>query len=74
MLTGDLGHTAKEIGFNCGILTRDSDRNSIYNLEDVKKENLECSVTEIAKKIADDQAAGKMVSVLISGSAFTVAM
>lgn len=54
MLTGDLGHTAKEIGFNCGILSRDSDKNTIYNLEDVNKEDLECSVTEIAKKVADD--------------------
>lgn len=35
MLTGDLGHTAKEIGFNCGILSRNADKNSIYTFEDV---------------------------------------
>ena len=23
MLTGDLGHTAQEIGYNCGVISRD---------------------------------------------------
>ena len=23
MLTGDLGHTAREIGYNCGVMSRD---------------------------------------------------
>jgi len=35
MLTGDLGHTAKEIGFNCGIMSRDESSNAIYTLEAV---------------------------------------
>jgi len=33
MLTGDLGHTAKEIGFNCGIMSRDESINAIYSLD-----------------------------------------
>ena len=33
MLTGDLGHTALEIGFNCGVLSRDEQTNDIYNID-----------------------------------------
>ena len=33
MLTGDLGHTAKEIAFNCGVMSRDNSVNSIVTLE-----------------------------------------
>ena len=29
MLTGDLGHTAKEIGYNCGVMSRDENVNSV---------------------------------------------
>ena len=33
MLTGDLGHTALEIGYNCGILSRDIAHNTVMKIE-----------------------------------------
>jgi phospholipid-transporting ATPase len=40
VLTGDLGHTAKEIGYNCGVLSRDMKVNDIYNVESTDGETL----------------------------------
>ena len=36
MLTGDLGHTAQEIGFNCGVMSRDETLNELFKLESVE--------------------------------------
>ena len=33
MLTGDMGNTAQEIGYNCGIISRDSDLQDIFKIE-----------------------------------------
>ena len=38
MLTGDLGHTAQEIGYNCGILSRDSDKHITMRLNTLDNE------------------------------------
>lgn len=40
MLTGDQGHTAKEIAFNCGVMSRDDKVNSIFNFEAEGEEKL----------------------------------
>ena len=74
MLTGDMGHTAKEIGFNCGILSRDESKNAILSIESVQKSQLSNDITDCAKKVALGQQAGQTVSVLISGAAFQAAM
>lgn len=42
MLTGDFGHTAQEIGYNCGIISRDQNTNSVFKLESMDKESLTC--------------------------------
>ena len=33
MLTGDQGRTAQEIGYNCGIISRDKASNPVYTIE-----------------------------------------
>ena len=33
MLTGDMGHTAQEIGYNCGVMSRDASTTSLFKLE-----------------------------------------
>jgi len=44
MLTGDLGHTAQEIGYNCGVLSRDVDSNDLFKLESVDHDQLTSEV------------------------------
>ena len=73
MLTGDLGHTAKEIGFKCGILSRDlQDVN--YTLDAITKEEVQEKVKELSLLIAESKQMGRKTGVMLSGQAFQVAM
>jgi len=51
MLTGDLGHTAQEIGYNCGVLSRDVDSNDLFKLESVDHDQLTSEVLQLSDKI-----------------------
>ena len=73
MLTGDLGHTAQEIGYNCGVISRDEQTNSIFKLEANDGETLSRLINEHASSIDNSRRTGKSVSVLVSGQAFYIA-
>ena len=40
MLTGDQGSTAKEIGFNCGVMSRDEDKCKLIEIDSIDAEQL----------------------------------
>ena len=40
MLTGDLGHTAREIGYNCGVMSRDENVNTVVKVESTNADEL----------------------------------
>ena len=67
MLTGDLGHTAQEIGYNCGVISRDEKTNSIFKLEANDGDTLSRLIKEHASSIEISRRSGKSVSVLVSG-------
>ena len=33
VLTGDLGHTAQEIAYNCGVMSRSTEVNEVFKIE-----------------------------------------
>ena len=70
MLTGDLGHTAQEIGYNCGVLSRDENLNDVYKLQSNDGETSARLINEHANSIVNSHKNGKKVSVLVSGSSF----
>lgn len=51
MLTGDLGHTAKEIAFNCGVMSRNEDVNSIFSLEAIDANELKQHIIDASEGI-----------------------
>jgi len=51
MLTGDLGHTAKEIAFNCGVMSRNEDVNSIFSLEAIDTNELKQHIIDASEGI-----------------------
>ena len=67
MLTGDLGHTAKEIGFNCGILSRDKKKSTILNLQANDKESVQKEILSLKNDLIQSRREGKETSLLISG-------
>lgn len=73
MLTGDLGHTALEIGYNCGVLSRDESTNALYKIEESSEKEVTEKVRELKPKVAQSRKEGKTVSILVSGRAFAVA-
>ena len=73
MLTGDLGHTAQEIGFNCGVISRNEQENEIFKLEATDCQDLSDQIRDYSKKIKENHQKGKQVSLVISGKAFTLA-
>ena len=59
MLTGDLGHTAQEIGYNCGVISRDEQTNEIYKLEATDGETLSRLINQHATSIENSRRNGK---------------
>ena len=51
MLTGDLGHTAEEIGYNCGVISRDSYTAEIFRLDSIDREELSAEVNQLGERI-----------------------
>ena len=49
MLTGDLGHTAQEIGYNCGVMSRQSNQARLFKLETIES----AEISELAKQIKE---------------------
>ena len=46
MLTGDQGVTAKEIGYNCGVMSRDANECALIEIDTVDVEELKQKVKE----------------------------
>ena len=73
MLTGDMGQTAEEIGFNCGIMSRDPQVNKIIRLACTDKSEFSEMVKQAVKDIEQARCEGKEVCVLVGGDTFHVA-
>lgn len=73
MLTGDMGQTAEEIGFNCGVMSRDPQVNTIIRLAGTDKSELSEMVKQAVKDVEQARREGKKVCVLVGGDTFHVA-
>ena len=73
MLTGDLGHTAREIGYNCGVMSRDENVNTVVKVESTNGEELTTQIHKVKDQIIQAKHEGKDTTVLVSGEAFYVA-
>jgi len=67
ILTGDLGHTAQEIGYNCGVMSRDQSKAELFELKKVQ----EAEVMTTATQVRESSKQGKDTTVMISGQAFS---
>lgn len=67
MLTGDLGHTAKEIAFNCGVMSRDDRVNSIFTLEAIDSNELKQHILDASEGIKQSKSEYKKTTVMVSG-------
>lgn len=70
MLTGDLGFTAQEIGFNCGVMDRQS--TALFKLEVGEGASLTQEVASLSLQIAQSKQSGKPSTVMISGHTFSL--
>lgn len=70
MLTGDQGVTAKEIGYNCGVMSRDPNECALIEIDTVDVEELKHHVKEAQNASKQHIDAGRKTCVLISGLSF----
>lgn len=68
-----MGHTAEEIGFNCGVMSRDPQVNLIVRLSATDADELTQRVKQAVRDVEQAHREGKKVCVLVAGDSFHVA-
>ena len=74
MLTGDMGATAKEIGYNCGVMSRDQNETSLFKIESLDRNEIAEQIIQLKQDILKEQANGRKITLMIAGQSFARAL